>query len=380
MNTYNLGDRLPKVIRCLIAAMMFMCMVTCQWMETREVHQFVFMLGAMGIFALILENIWLTLFVLWSIFLYAFFQFQVGYIYILNIMAGTIIYYLVKNYFKREHVEFFINVVLWLCVVNMLYMIVQLLGYEFLFYSPNKSFNTEPMGFMGNRGMVGALFAMAIPLLMTRRSVWFGLILLVPICIARGSINALAAISGVLFILYYRVTRKVFLLILIAMLAFGALYMTRIDKVQTERFDAWKMFMQDAVKHPVTGYGLDSFRSTEGPYKNWKYCVHPEMHGDKLGINQWDNPHNLLISIFYEWGIVGIILLLGYLRWAGLRFKNAMKSNNTIALAGFLVAFFVVSLAYFPMFLARYAILVIPAFALFDTQTSQEPNGQFFET
>ena len=51
-------------------------------------------------------------------------------------------------------------------------------------------------------------------------------------------------------------------------------------------------------------------------------------------------------------------------------FRRAIKSNNTIALASFLIAFFLVSFGSFPGFLTRMMIFIIPMFALYEISVS----------
>ena len=85
-------------------------MLTAIGIKEREVQQWGFMLGLMVIFGLLLRNIWLTLFLGWTVFLFAFFKFEIGLIYVTNIFFGCLLYYLVKVVFKKEHINFFINI------------------------------------------------------------------------------------------------------------------------------------------------------------------------------------------------------------------------------------------------------------------------------
>ena len=136
------------------------------------------------------------------------------------------------------------------------------------------------------------------------------------------------------------------------------------------------MSLRYAVIHPITGWGLDSFRNGTGEPGGEKHVYAMQTHAQivsgrpkELHLAIWDNPHNLYISLFYEWGVFGLIFLGGYIRFLALRFKNAIKTPNLLALTGFIIVFFVTSLAYFPIFLARMAIFIVPCFALFEIES-----------
>ena len=110
-----------KIIRCSVVGMLFLALITLQGtIGSREAHKIVFMLMLISVFSLVLKNVWMTLFVLWTVFLYAFFKFSCGNIYVLNVFLGTVLYYIVKVSFKKEHINFYINGVLWFVFANIL--------------------------------------------------------------------------------------------------------------------------------------------------------------------------------------------------------------------------------------------------------------------
>ena len=138
--------------------------------------------------------------------------------------------------------------------------------------------------------------------------------------------------------------------------------------------------MKDAMIHPVTGWGLDSFANIT-PQKNWRYTnsighfKHFMMSDGRkfenvTNIEWWDNPHNLLISLMFEFGFAAIVILVGYHRFIVLRFQGAIKSPNAIGLAGFILVFLGVSMGHFPAFLARIVPAIIGAYALYEVETA----------
>ena len=369
-------ELIQKIIRCFVITLCFLGMLTAIGMQEREVQQWGFMLGLMVIFGLLLRNIWLTLFLGWTVFLFAFFKFETGIIYVTNIFFGCLLYYLVKVAFKKEHINFFINAILWFAVLDIAYMAIQISGFDFIYRfidaAPDitslgkMTANTLPTGFMGQIAINGAFLALCVPLLASRRSKWAivgALGLFIPLYFSKATLCLWSAGVGLGFVLWYRIPKKVWWTIAVIIFSFFVFYFIKVDKPDYPRVMQWKRVLQDCVKHPVTGWGLDSFRNITS-YKDFRYSA---VQGQGF-ILWWDNPHNLSVSLFFEFGFIGIFLLGGYLRQCGMRFLKAIKEPNTIGLFGFIIVALLVSQAHFIMFLARTASIIIIGFALFEIQ------------
>ena len=371
----------PKVMRFFIIFSMFLAVVTLQGItDQREVNQIVFMLLMISLFSLFLKNVWVTLFVLWTVFLYSFFKFTSGSEYLSNIFFGSILYLITKKSFKRENINLFLECFLWFVFINIAYGVIQVLGYDFVFhkvvydYSGEKEFfeNMNANGFMGHQSIVGYLYASAIPILATRESkiAWLGAFLMfIPLVIIKTSLCFLAGIIGLVFVLYFKISRKIWIGLVVVGLIFGVVYLKKVDPLGTERFVQWHQALADYMKHPITGWGLDSYRNVT-PMKDFKYMQTSRKIGGNTLIAYWDNPHNLIVSLLYEFGIFGLVLFILYMRQNILRFIPAIKDKNTLALAGFILAFVIVSMGHFPIMLARCAAFIIPLFALYEVQTS----------
>lgn len=379
-------------MRCGIVGLLFLSVANLQGLtDNREAQQIVFMLTLVSLFSLLVKNIWVTLFILWTVFLYSFFKFASGSIYLSNIFLGSVLYYLTKAGFKREHVDFFINGFLWFMFLNIAYCSAQVLGFDFMFSKIlyNEGFvsygkNITPNGFMGSQSIMATLTAFAVPLLATRGTAWAwigsaGLLSL--LVLFKTSLCFLAGVGGLLFVFYYKLPRKIWLGLVLLSVLTGLGYMQRIDKLGTERFVQWHKVLSDWKVHPITGWGLDSF-ANETPTKDFRYAqdideypYHKEPDGTEYEnikwIKWWDNPHNLYISLLYEFGAIGLFLFSGYMRQNFMRFKVSIKDKNTVGLMGFILVFLGVSAGHFPIFLARTAILIIPVFALYENMTEE---------
>ncbi|HEC64911.1 MAG TPA: hypothetical protein ENI23_06450 [bacterium] len=374
-------ELVAKIIRIFVVALSFLCLLNVLGLNTRQAQQFGLMLTIIVMFGFLLRNIWLTLFLGWTVFLYCFFKFENGSVYVANVFYGCLLYYLTKISFKKEHINFFINGILWLVVINVLYMGLQVLGLDFFFkktvlVGAVKQFipNTDPTGFMGHVSLMGVLMALAIPLLAskgTKISLVGSLGLFIPLYHADASLCFLMGIVGLLTVLWFRIPRKVWIVSVLFLVLMGGSYLKYVDRPTPHRVKTWRRVLQDCVLHPITGWGLDSFRNITEK-KDFKYLASTYLHtGDRV-IFYWDNPHNLFVSLWYEFGIVSIILLGGMLRDIILKFKKAPKTKITIGLFAFMVVFMGVSLGHFPIFLARFAVIVIPAFALLEVSMKKE--------
>jgi hypothetical protein len=250
-------------------------------------------------------------------------------------------------------------------------MVFQLANFDILFRNIDGSFNIKPFGFMGNPGITSGLIVMCIPLLATRspKSFWLSLALLFPIYLCRGRINYVAAGIVFSFLLFFKIPKKWWIALMVVVVLIGAVYFFH-HPPHDERFNQWKLSLRDYALHPIVGWGLDSYRNIS-ERKPYVYITEPDISQatGEIRWSTWDNPHNLYVSLLYEWGLISILILIGYLRHLGILFKNAIKDPNTLALAGVLLAVLIISAAHFPLFLARCLVLIIPCAALFEVNT-----------
>lgn len=372
------SEFIQKVLRIFIPALAFMCCINIFGLLTREAHQYIMALSVMILFGLLLRNIWLTLFLWLTVFLFAFFKFNGGEVYLTNIFYGCILYYLTKLAFQKEHIDYFIKIILWVLVANLLYGIIQVLGYDFIYLRSEvmvmldkNSLVPAPMGFMSNTSIMASFIAICIPLVASRKGHFATIValsLFPMFFILHSSATLIAASVAFLFVVFFKCPRKIFIIVTSAILILGIIFfVTKVSTLGayagTERLAQWKLALHDSTIHPLTGWGLDSF----GKFNAQKQHIYAWRYGsDKNLVALWDNPHNLYISLVFEFGLLALVFLGGYIRQCVLWFRQSDQSRNVIALAGFIAAFFVVSIGHFPIFLARLAVIIIPVFALFE--------------
>ena len=387
-------EQVQKIARFFIAAIFFLSLVQVIGFPAREAQQLFFICMVVTIFGFLLGNIWISMFLWWTVFLTAHFKFQVSSTYLINVFCGCVLYYTTKAVAKKEHIEFFLNTLLWLVAINLGLMILQLFGLDFINklarYTTEgfKGFleNYDPAGFMGYKGAMGCLMACAVPVLASRPGKW-GLILAValflPLYLSKAAICIAGGLVAFLFVLWYKdlgfsvrgfyiSSRAAWLSVLLVLVISGLCYMkfTELPMGNSipQRLNQWKLVARDCVMHPIIGWGPDSFRN-ETERKKFVYAMSPNLMKDGgVHYSYWDNPHNLLISLFYEWGVIGLLILLGYFRFLALAFQKSIKDPEILALSGVILAVLVVSMAQFPMFLARCVCFIIPLAALFEVK------------
>ena len=376
-----------KITRIIIASLIFLAVTAIQGMPTREIQQALLTVAIMCVFACYLKNLWLSLFVAWTVFLYIYFRFDGGATYFFNVFFGCMLYWMAKNSFKKEHISWYINIFLVFVGINCAYMVLQFFDLDFYYYlrvsnvlGDEKALGSFRYlcGFMGFQANMGTLMALSIPIIATRpwKHAWaYTAIPFFFIYTSRSSVSLLAGIIGVLFVLFYRMRKARWWALVISGLILTSLYLVKIDAPMGTigtRPRMWKTVLRDAVQRPIVGYGLDSFRRfTE--IKKRQYCSEILATENGIYMDVWDNAHNLFIQIFFEFGFIGLFLLGGWVRDAINRFNRSVKTGNALGLAGFIVAFFVASMAHFPMYLACMACFIIPMFALFENEIELYP-------
>lgn len=388
-DTFNPRNAVKLFITCFI----FLALWHLQGFDSRESQQFYFSCGIMAIMAFYMRNIWITGFILWTLFIFVESKFTLGQIYISNIFLGSLLYFLTKVSFKREDIDKYLRVFCYFIALNCLFMIFQTLNFDFTAmgvydtkdYGFVKLFrSSDPVGFMMFKGAMGMVMALAIPILMTREyklSFLMAVGMFVPLYLSESSIAILAGVTGFLISLYYthrhwgkfyRFRRMVIVALSILLFLGAVTYLYKKDNADSSlraRTEVWYLALQDTMVHPIRGWGLDSFRSFTKD-KNHIYAIN--RGANKLGgitANNWDNPHNILVSLPFEWGYPVFVFFIGYIAFLFNRFMRSERLPNTVALFSVIIVTLVLSMAQFPLFLARTMAFIIPLAALYEVET-----------
>ena len=345
----------------------------------------IFQVGAILFFAIfMLRNLWMGLFLVWSLFLYAYYSFpSPSGIYVTSILSACLLYEVSYRLITKENVGLIFKCLIYFAIFNVAYMAMQLNGWELMFKEFTRpGFQSSPVGFFGLKAIMGMFLALVIPIVCMQSPIAAGL-LFIPIATSESSCAVVGAVVSYLWVLWHK-SRKWFF-ILVTFLAIGGTLYTIHDskaRMMTDRFNMWKTVLRDTVKKPITGYGLDSFRSIGNTkqFIYWKNVrtletdaidIKDIIEWDRTGkldpkrypnfkegdiLDPWDNPHNEFLMLFYEFGIVGIILF-GFMTHDIITRFNGFD-DNLVVLTGFFICLMLISIGQFPFHLARIGIFI----------------------
>ena len=349
-------------------------------------QQQIYQVASIGLFAIfILQNVFLAAFLLWALFLYAYFDFAspAGGV-VLTILAGCLIYEAVYRIVNDQNVKIIFGFMISFALLNMAYMAFQSFGWELLYKEYGVAgYQAQLLGFMGLKAIMGMFFAMAIPFFAYRYPV-LSLGLFMPIYVSECSSAMVAAIAAYLFQIFFW-SKKMFFFLLVLMCIGGGLYAVNDSHAGmfTDRANMWKTVLRDAVKKPIIGWGPDSFRcvTPDKQFMYWKNVRTKETaqidvrdtieftHTGKYDTKKygtfikdgdttdpWDNPHNEYIQLFYEFGLPGVLILF-LLAWDMTKRFNWLNWD-IVPIAGFFIALLIMSTGQFPFHLARVGIYI----------------------
>ncbi len=209
-------------------------------------------------------------------------------------------------------------------------------------------------------------------------------------------------------------------LLAVAFIPIGVFYVSVKDfrddpQMFMSRFNMWHSAVYYSFKRPI-GYGPDSWRnitkhkkfmfmgdqdrrSAIGHYRGQKegnpdlsaydfVYYHPnrvvkdqmnapENYNKRItdplfSPNWWDNAHNEYLTVLFQYGIAGVVIMFFFMRDIYRRFRYSPKSNELVMISAMLLVFFISSTTQFPLEVARLAylfpVLLGGFFALTDTK------------
>jgi len=362
----------------------------------RDFQQLVFQYGAMALCAYFVGNLWMGLFMSWTLFLFHLNGGVIGHETVLNIFFGIMIFGISRKFFKTFRFE---KEAKWIGVVALISIFF--MGLQFLAIDPMHSVMNgqtgidikaelrDSVGMFKLKAHNGIFLAIAT---CYAAYLWIPLALL-GICLVGISLSSgavLASIGGVLFYTFYY--NKRWFKWLVALCILGAIAFTVKDvlfdkKMYLSRLNMWHSVVKTSLQRPM-GYGPDSFRQ-ETKFKPFMFAGDEERRsammikvpGDDNQVqfvyydpnpkkmaedykdivpkspNVWDHPHNEYLNILFCWGIPGIVILFFFLKDIVMTFRKSRKSKEVVLLTSMLIVYALASLTQFPLCVARLAYL-----------------------
>lgn len=395
----------------------FLIIVPCfygQSLDLRQTQEKFFQSFSICLIGLFVGNIWLSLFLIWNVILY-YYQGCVGSNQVMNIFIGTIIFMISRWYFKSKTFYSIRKPIMIVVFINLLFIILQFFRLDPLHTQMSAAGKLLEGPYNGMDGIFcirmasGIYNLIAMPIIALANPL-LSLVCLVPIFFSSSSTVAMAFVLLFLFFTYFT-NKRIFRIALIIIPILGFLYILhdfRDDKkTSLSRFPLWHMTVKYALSNPI-GYGPDSYRNytkqknflfkSDGNYNVgtftkiedgkavFKYysptndnaeikrltdttLEHGLVNGE---LPFWDNPHNEYLQVFFQYGIVGLVLLIGFLRELFNRFMVSLKDREMVAITTCLLAYLIISLCHFPLELARLAYLFPIILGAFYAKTDKE--------
>lgn len=342
------------------------------------------------------------IFVIYSYLLFTLSGFKQGSVYLYNIFISSLLYFCVLG-MKKEDTKQFFNVIGWIAAFNILYIAVQALHLDFVWFmkGPGGVATTgifDPIGFFGLKAHMGIFMAIAMMSLI-RKNFLVSQLLWIPIYMSKSTGAMLAAGVACLFYLYWT-RRKIFKIMIPLVLAGSFVYIIFVDAPMGmfgSRPPMWQESMRDVVygynlrtpdlqspylRNIFTGFGLDGFRT--GVIKYFKLAkndttVKAIQLSDKLVdakgrpyyakegkiftpdndvVDYWDNAHCEPVNLFYNFGLIGVIVIGFMFYFICSRFGLAIKTPEAVSLFAMMIVFVMSSLTHFPFHIPRLGFLV----------------------
>lgn len=353
-----------------------------------------FQVGITVLFSLFfIENIYVSLFILLTVFGYAFHNFSplAGH-YLINIFFAGLLYQITYKLVNRENLSRFYWSLMVLLVLNLTMLALQTFWLDFIYISNNPTpFHSDYVGMMGIKAHLGIYIASMIPFLAIINPI-LSILMLIPMKITDCSSAVLGGICGYLFILWFWSRKMFYVLVGILVVAGGTYFYfdNKSGNMMIDRPLLWKFVLRDSMKHPMIGWGPDSFRQLDNE-KNFLYMMNARTHesfackiDQKTGAaippqgtnkegdswNPWDHPHNEYVSLLFEYGILGVLLLLALIRDIKRRFD---KSNRIhVVIVAYFIVMAISSIGQFPFHVIRLGYLFPIILAVYYKLTDKE--------
>lgn len=214
-----------------------------------------------------------------------------------NILLGFLLYYLVVSYTKN--VKTVLKVVVVVALLNTIFSILQFFGT----YFPYKS-KPDIIGLMSYKSQLGIYQALALPICYAINP-YLSIIPLIGLLLSKSITAIIPAIIGMAYLFRRKIFRLKFSYIyFMVFITLITLLCIKFFQKLSLRFDVWVVTLQMILKKWLYGYGIGTFK-----YVNSKHI-------------QYDDPYSLYLEVTHALGILGIIVLIFFLKDKFIGFKN----------------------------------------------------------
>jgi O-antigen ligase len=317
-------------------------------LDMRLVREIMFLSAATIILVFLQDNRWLRLFIFWVIlnwWLTLFFP-EDSFRGVTNITAALIIYVGLKHLLKSRmfNPKVIMNIILCSCLFQFSWAIMQKFNYDPIFYPmPYVS------GWTGNISLFAVFFPVVSFLFLYywrfKKIPILFFIFLISLFMVKSFTALFCYFATGLFYIFvkFKLSRKMILLTslsIIVLICFGEFY----KHPNFDRLSIWRdMFFGKFKSSWFIGHGVNSF----------------QVAGVKLGSVSVIEAHNDYLQILFEYGLIGLVLFLGFIVSIYIKFFKSRKTDLQLILICGITAYLVSAISIFPMHLAQLSIYAI---------------------
>ena len=254
--------------------------------------------------------------------------------------------------FNQENRKRILYGILGLVLLQYSWLIMQTYNLDFLFDSKITQGADELVGFSGSADQLGTFFALTLPVMLYIFPP-LALLSLAGLIIAKSSFAFVAGIVSGLFYLYYS-SKRLFGISILLITIVGIVFFIKVDKPTkadfSTRFSVWKYSIKAVTDENVRiirngknlqvetnawyGYGLGNYQQII-PYIPQELVEYKFNYIDE----KFTHAHNDYVELFFEFGRIGAVLLIGFLGSLLLVFLKAVKTKEFILYSACVLAY-----------------------------------------
>jgi O-antigen ligase len=307
-----------------------------------------------------------------------------------QIVSGILAVYAISCVTK-ENRKRIVNAVIWLCVIQAVWVIVQYANLDPIFSYVHDQSRDDTVGFSGSHNQLGIFFSNTFPLVVSSVPLFIPLSIFCLICSTTSS-AIIGAGAGLLFYLFMA-KRKLFIYAVALFTICGFLYITKYDMVSMTEFNMRKdlcklTFSQVAKGHadlkiwnkntkeyeyktvrcnPLFGYGLSTFINIS-PYTQYVFMG---KHADEPNGHRYEHAHNDWVEIVFEGGYIALLFIVLWVIDLGNKLR-LYKNKQMIIYASCIVAHFVTACGIYTVHTAVSGMMLIVMLGLFYGEVRDE--------
>lgn len=383
--------------------------------DLRNLQMNFFQISIIILIAMFQVNKFIGLFLGWSVLQFLFFKdLPRQSIVIQNIFSGAILYHFITKYTTPSKKYFWAFYAV--LMLSVFWIPLQMNNIDPIWGMMDmkiQSTMTEYPGFFALPAFMGNYAAAVLPFAFALNP-FLAAFALIALFFSKSSFSILAALGGALFFYWFR-KRIVFWIILLVFGLSSFFYILKFDAPNGQfqrRFSAWGLVIQQSFQKQFFGHGIGSYgtaykfvevspslhnaeikspkefmiflaneamaekkqdlvkflmaQSADNPNFG---LVQTELRKNGMDFHEWNPAHNEFLQVFFDSGLVGLLIVFGYIFDIFRRFffYGLQKDPVALTLAASFVSIILVSFAHFPFHLARLGGVFIVILAMLET-------------